>query len=311
MSPPVKSLAAALVLLFAALSPATASAQPDGAPKAEIAAPPIWRVSDSDSSVTIVGTFHVLPPGLDWRARPIAAAADRAEVVWFEAETDTQAARATAARIMQAGGELPPPSQLSDLLSPEDAARLAAAAADLGLPMADIERLRPWRAFLVLSAQAIIAQGYDPAAGVGATLLAEARQRGRALRFLETVEEQLKLFTGLSAEEEKALLTLTLRDWDNREEDLEATIAAWKSGDDAALDETMNGLLRREAPEAYERLVTARNRAWADKIAQALEEPGAALIAVGASHLVGPDSLPAMLQAAGFAAERIGAPANN
>jgi uncharacterized protein YbaP (TraB family) len=306
----MKFIVAALCSMIAII--ASSSAQPTAAStNADVASPPIWRVSDGDSTLTIVGTFHVLPPGLDWRARPLAAAADRAETVWFEAETDTRLARMTAATVMQKHGTLAGAARLPGLLGPEDSMRLANAAAEIGVPMEQLDTLRPWRAFLVLSAQSIAAQGYDPALGVGAMLLAEARQRGRALRFLETVEEQLSLFTGLAAADEKSLLILTLRDWDKREEDLAATLAAWKSGDDAALDETMNGLLRREAPGAYERLIVARNRAWTPKLAAALDEPGSALVAVGASHLVGPDSLPVMLAAAGYSVERVGASQEN
>jgi uncharacterized protein YbaP (TraB family) len=166
--------------------------------------------------------------------------------------------------------------------------------------------MRPWHAFLALSVRGMIADGHQPGAGVERALLNEARQRSRALRFMETTEQQLSIFTRLKPADELALLTLTLRDWDNRAADLDATINAWKTGDAEALDERMNGLMRREANGAYQAIIVARNKAWADKVAEALAGPDDALIAVGASHLVGPDSLIAELVARGLTVERVG-----
>ena len=301
-------------ILFAALllaaTPSAALAKDPApkalAPKAETATPPMWRVSDADSTATLVGTFYILPPGVDWRSRALATAADRAETTWFEAESDTRPAQAAAAATVKAKGFLKPGERLSKKLKPEDAEKLAAVAAQLGMPLEELDAMRPWHAFLVLSVRGMIADGHQPGAGVERALLDEARQRSRALRFLETTEQQLSIFTRLKPADELALLTLTLREWDDRSADLEATIAAWKAGDIEALDERMNGLMRREAPGVYQAIIVARNKAWANQVAAALAGPDDALIAVGASHLVGPDSLVEELAARGFTVERIG-----
>jgi uncharacterized protein YbaP (TraB family) len=296
-------------ILLAALPAAAIAKDPApkaAAPKPEIASPPMWRVSDADSSATLIGTFYILPPGVDWRSRTLASAADRAETTWFEAESDTSAAQAAAAATLKARGFLKPGERLSNKLKPEDAEKLAAVAEQLGMPLADLDAMRPWHAFLALSVRGMIADGHQPGAGVERALLNEARQRSRALRFMETTEQQLSIFTRLKPADELALLTLTLRDWDNRAADLDATINAWKTGDAEALDERMNGLMRREANGAYQAIIVARNKAWADKVAEALAGPDDALIAVGASHLVGPDSLIAELVARGLTVERVG-----
>jgi hypothetical protein len=308
----MKCLIAALLVtapLLAATPAAALSKDPapkPAAPRAEIASPPMWRVSDADSSATLIGTFYILPPGIDWRSRALASAADRAETAWFEAESDTREAQAAAAATVKAKGYLKPGERLSEKLKKEDAEKLAAVAAQLGMPLEDLDAMRPWHAFLALSVRGMIADGHKPGAGVERALLDEARQRGRTLRFMETTEQQLSIFTQLKPADELALLTLTLQDWDNRTADLDATINAWKTGDADALDERMNGLMRREASGAYQAIIVTRNKAWADKVAEALEGPDGALIAVGASHLIGPDSLIAQLAALGFTVERIG-----
>ena len=54
--------------LFAgsALFASTALAQPADYSTLE-ADPAVWHLSDADSDVYIFGTFHILPPGLDWQ----------------------------------------------------------------------------------------------------------------------------------------------------------------------------------------------------------------------------------------------------
>ena len=57
------------------------SAAENDAPDAEIeetrADPAMWRVRDDDSEIWILGTFHILPPGVDWRSDALAAPSTR------------------------------------------------------------------------------------------------------------------------------------------------------------------------------------------------------------------------------------------
>ena len=61
--------------------------------------------------------------------------------------------------------------------------------------------------------------------------------------------------------------------------------------------------MKAKAPRLYRRLVTNRNRAWVATIEGLLKGSEQALIVVGVGHLVGPDSVPAMLRRRGFAVE--------
>ena len=305
------AMAAASAAAFLSLVAPAAAKTPEGAAAvpatSERASPPIWRLADEDSEIWLLGTFHILPPGLDWRSDAVAAAADAAETYWFEAEVDTPAAQQKTMQIMKLQGRNKPGVTLTSLLGADDGARLAAVAADVGLTMAMLDPMRPWQAFLIISVQFIVAQGFDPAAGVETTLLKEARARGRQLRFFESVDQQLGLFTNLSPQAEKKLLLVTLRDWDKQKADFDALFDAWRTGDAAAIDRLMNEPLLDEAPDIYAILVADRNKVWADQIAEAMSGSGKVLVAVGAGHLVGDGSVPALLREKGFAVERFGA----
>jgi len=52
--------------------------------------------------------------------------------------------------------------------------------------------------------------------------------------------------------------------------------------------------------DAYDALLTTRNKNWIPGIKALLDEPGNKLVAVGAGHLAGPDSVIGMLKDEGI-----------
>ena len=83
-----------------------------------------------------------------------------------------------------------------------------------------------------------------------------------------------------------------------------ATVDAWARGDIDALA----AIIERDAakgPETYRLLLTVRNARWADQLDARMDRPGVVLVAVGAGHLAGPDSLLAQLAARGWTATRL------
>lgn len=304
--------ALAAFALFAASSLAAASAAGEIAPpspfEAKTATPPMWRVTDKDSTVYLLGTFHILPAGLDWRPDYVNAAIERADSIWFEAEVDTPGAKQKTTQILMTEGFNKKGDTLTGLLGDKDAALLRKVAGEVGLPMSAIDSMRPWYAFLAISVQFIVSRGFDPDSGVETVLMREARDMRKSMHFFETVEQQLGLFTSLPPETEKRLLTATLEEWDQQTADLGKLYAAWRTGDADAIDALMNQPMRADAPKVFNILVTDRNERWADEIAKDMRSgAGVSLVAVGAGHLVGANSVPALLAAKGFKVERYGA----
>ncbi len=301
--------AAAMIAAFAATGAATAQeAAPSAEPPVQLATPPMWRIADADSEFILLGTFHILPPGLNWRTDSLNHALASAGTVYFEIDSAAPDTQAIATRVTMLEGYNPQGALLTAMLDDVDAQKLRDISSDLDLPFAAIDPMRPWFAFLTLSVQFIVDQGFAPGAGLDTILLSEARGLGKELVFFESIEEQLALFTDLPPETEKALLVLTLRDWENQTAAFAPLYDAWRTGDVDAIDVMMNDAMRDQAPEVYERLMVHRNKAWAETLAKALDEgSGAALVAVGAGHLTsGADSVPALLAAKGYEVSRYG-----
>ena len=83
-----------------------------------------------------------------------------------------------------------------------------------------------------------------------------------------------------------------------------ATMRAWEAGDVRALAASLEPGVG-EAPKLHRTLVVERNVRWAGWIARRMRVPGRVLVAVGAGHLVGRDSVVAMLGARGVRVERV------
>lgn len=281
---------------------------------AETATPAMWRAADRDTEVFMLGTFHILPKTTQWRTAEFEKILNEAEIIYFEVETDAPDAQSKTLGVLMTQGFNANGGLLSEMLEAEDVASLRNIVSSLGLPFQGVDPMRPWNAFLTLSVQFIVQQGFDPGSGVDSVLLAEARTKGKDIRFFETLEEQLALFTGLDAETEKALLLVTIREWTEQAERFDDLFQAWREGDTEAIDQEMNTVMRKDTPDVYDRLIVNRNKAWTDEISDVLKnETGVILVAVGAAHLVGDKSVPAMLQNRGVEVERINAtsaPAN-
>jgi len=79
---------------------------------------------------------------------------------------------------------------------------------------------------------------------------------------------------------------------------------SWSSGD---VNDLATYFVRESGtdPELRRKMFTDRNASWVVKIRAIMEKPGNYVIVVGAGHLVGPESLIALLQKAGVPVERV------
>lgn len=281
----MRRLAAALFALAMSAGPAAA-------------APAMWIVRDADSEMVLMGSVHLLPPGLPWKTDALGRAIARADDVWFELEVSPEAER-EAARLAQAQGLLPPDASLYTILPAEDSQRLARVARDLAVDPMALARLEPWLAEVALAAGAYARSGATVSDGVEQTLVRIIPSRADR-RALETPAEQIDAFDAAPLDEQIASLAGTLRELESDPQGYAKLIDAWMSGDPEALDREALAPLRAAAPAAYRRLVVDRNARWIPKLQDRLKGVGRTVVVVGAGHLVGPDGLPEHLRALGY-----------
>jgi uncharacterized protein YbaP (TraB family) len=190
------------------------------------------------------------------------------------------------------------------VLAPEDHAKFVAATEAIGIPAAQLDPMRPWLASLTLSSMALMQSGFDSSAGVENQL--QQRLGEQKVRSLETVEEQIGFLADLDEATQIELLVSTLDEVDGFAEELRAIAEDWAQGDVSGMEDLLVEEMKVQYPAIYDVLFTRRNANWVETIEQELAGSGTDFVAVGAGHLVGEDSVVAMLEQRGWTVERIG-----
>lgn len=270
-----------------------------------LAQPAFWVVKDADSTIYLLGTVHLLKPDTVWKTDKLLAAMKDAQQLWLELPTtDPQAMAPEMMQLVTKYG-LSPGMPLSKDMTPEEMKTLDEAAKLAGLSAAQLNIFRPWFAALTISNAAMMRAGYDPSSGVDSNVEGIFKTRGIKPNGLETAEEQIKVFASMTREDEIAYLRETMKEYNEASTELDKMIAQWSTGDLAGLEEMFVTDIKDDSPELYDALLRNRNANWVVKIEDMLTGKGTIFIAVGAGHLIGPDSVLAMLKARGIGSERM------
>jgi uncharacterized protein YbaP (TraB family) len=303
-----KTLFAALsAFSFALFQAPSVMAQP--APAAAAAAttqkatPAMWVVKDSDTTIYLFGTFHLMAPGIDWNHGKVKAAFESADTLRLEI-ANMEAEAPIIANLMASKGQLPPGKTIYDGLTEAQKSALGTIIAQSGFPPQAIQQMQPWMGSLILAMGLYQKLGLDPNQGVDKTLDGLARAANKPVEGFETGAEQIGFFANLTDQQQKAMLVSTIEDWDQATNMLNDMIDAWKTGNADKLGELMNTSLRTQ-PELAKLILTDRNERWAEWVSGRMAKPGTVFVAVGAGHLSGPDSVQAFLKQKGINSKRV------
>lgn len=250
------------------------------------ARPPLWRVSDGDTTVWLLGSIHLLPGNVRWRTPAVERAIAGADELVLESAPGDHTDFAALAR----GDGLPP---LRERVSPVLRPALTAAVARSGAAPASLDAQKSWAAATTLATGEALAAGATVGNGVESVLWGAFAGRRRAAFY--RAQDQVRQLDALPPDLQDRMLAAAL---DSRQA-YGPTLDAWARGDLAALDRTA------ECTPLAGRLIGQPNLAWSAWIAARMRRPGTVLVAVGVGHMAGPYALPAMLARRGLTVERV------
>jgi uncharacterized protein len=273
---------------------------------------PMWVIRDADSTIYLTGTVHLLPPDVEWRSPKLEAALDEASVLWLElAEIgDLGEFRRKARPILEQHAKSDRP--LSSLLTERERGQLTAALERAGMSTKDIaamDKMKPWFVAQAISQAPLAAAGYTADAGIDITLARMAKEQGDTIKGLETIESQASVLSSSSERQQLAQLrafiaappiVLTGSAWLGGQ-----TFEAWAAGNTLPVEILITTMTMAAGKSGgVDALLKDRNENWAGQIEEMLKGSGVSFIAVGAGHLVGPDSVQKRLKLRGIKAER-------
>jgi uncharacterized protein YbaP (TraB family) len=207
---------------------------------------------------------------------------------------------------------------IKDKISADTWLQLQQRLKQLNIEYDSVKNYRPGILVLTLSATQVVQMGFDPALGIDAHFLTQARQghstqshpkqvAAKQIIELETLQQQLDLF--LDMPDGDLLLKETLYSLDESEQLMTDIVRIWKQGD----EKQMNKLLFEDAitdypafTNIYDRLFYDRNKKMAGKIEKMLRsDKGSYFVVVGSGHLIGEKGIVSLLKNKGYNVERL------
>jgi len=164
-----------------------------------------------------------------------------------------------------------------------------------------VRSFRPWFAAVILTLAEMQRLGYHPGLGIDTYFAGKAKDRKRIVA-LETIDEQVALFSGMSDPIQEAVLKEVLTKLDDLGELMEKAQSSWRTGDARAVEDLMLAPMRRDYPDVHQRLFVDRNRRMASAIEGYLRTTGEYFVVVGSGHLIGPQGILELLLANGHVA---------
>ncbi|BBE74438.1 TraB/GumN family protein [Oharaeibacter diazotrophicus] len=262
------------------------------------AAPPLWVLSDEDSTVYLFGTLHATKPDDPWWTPEIAGALARSHSLWLESESES----GDGGLVRRLG--LSPDEPLAARLDPDLLEAAANVALAYGIPFARIDPMRPWLATATIGAAAVRRDGFDGTAA-DIALAREAAARGIAVAGFDPPDTPVRLFASLAPDEEVDLLRAVVEDLSAGRFEHRDLHDAWLAGDVAAIERVLTGYERPGGDALHRVLIRGRTAGWIPRIEQLLLGAGTHFVAVGVLHVVGDDGVVALLRRHGHTVRRV------
>ena len=260
----------------------------------------LWRLSRDGRDSYLYGTIHAGRP--EWFALGprTEASLSRTGTLALEINVTDPAVLGALREAMQGPSRALPAELLQSLRS--------AWAAEC-LPATDLERGAAELLVTQLAVAQAQRQGLFPLYGAESVLLMRSLRTERPVVGLETVQTQLSALMARSDEEASTMVREALAELQRPSavRSMERLTRAWEMRDLKDLETFADWCDCLNTPterETHARLVDGRNPGMAEAIAR-LHENVSVFAAVGALHMVGPQGLPALLEAKGFKVQRV------
>ncbi len=258
----------------------------------------LWEIRTPANSLYLLGSLHLLKSSAYPLAAEIEQAYSASQKIVFETDIGGMMDPAVQAKMLELG--LYPESQdLFQNISGSTRKKVVAKLKDLGMPPSYFSRFKPWFLAVTLTTLELQRLGFDPQYGIDLHFYTRARADQKELAYLETTEFQLELLGKMTAQDEQAFLSQTLKDLEISAKLADEMVSAWQNGN---IDQLHDVLIQsfKDHPGIEDRLLTRRNRNWLRQIKKMLKIPKNTMVIVGAGHLLGPEGVVELLKREGY-----------
>jgi uncharacterized protein YbaP (TraB family) len=263
----------------------------------------LWTVSSGEATVYLAGSIHFLRQEDHPLPLAMREAYGDSDKIFFETDIGAMSDPDLQAKMLRLS-MYPQDENLYGRISAETRRLYDKKMSELGLPAEQFARFKPW--FIAMSLELMEFQrlGFDPNFGVDTHFYRLAREHGKPIGFFESVDYQIDLLAGMDRKNQDDFLNQTLREIEEISRLAEDLVSSWRTGDAGNLHLMLFRNFE-DYPGVYERLLLERNRDWVRQIEELMRGRQTVLVVVGVMHLVGPDSVVAILEKKGYAVDQL------
>jgi uncharacterized protein YbaP (TraB family) len=258
----------------------------------------LWTVDSQSNKIYLLGSLHLLKSN----AYPLAAVIEKAyadsRVIIFETDIAALQAPGVQAKLLELG-IYPAEQNLLQNLDGNTRQQLEKKMSEIGLPLEQFSRFKPWFVALTLTTLELQRMGYNPAYGIDVYFFNKASADSKEIGFLEPAEFQINLLGKMVEQDQYDFLSQTLNDLEVVNKLAGDLVRSWKDGDADKLHELLSKSFK-DYPHLHDRLLIQRNKNWVGQIEDAMRKNKNVLFVVGAGHLVGPESVVDLLKEKGY-----------
>jgi uncharacterized protein YbaP (TraB family) len=257
----------------------------------------LYEVRSGSNIVYLYGTIHLGKADF----YPMNAEIPRAVAASSQVYLETDILDPAAATSMATAERYPSGVTLEKKLPPAVMTKVETVFGRYGVTRQEINGKRPWALANDLLMRKAAEMGYEPMFAPDIYLASIAQLLGKQTSGLESIDEQIQVFKGMSEDGQRAYLEDAVSSFESGRlaTVLQASVDAWASGDAA----TMAAALQKEQDdepaalkEITQRLLDDRNVRMAERIDSIAHSGSSAFVAVGAAHLVGRGSVVELLR---------------
>ncbi|MBD3263752.1 MAG: hypothetical protein GF375_01455 [Candidatus Omnitrophica bacterium] len=261
----------------------------------------LWKIESLNNTVYLFGSLHLAKADFYPLDSAIEEAFKSSEVLVVEVDTSDIPPQVLQRKFMEKGF-YPPGETIKDNISSETFNLLQEKLNELGMNSRKAMVYKPWLLAMTLVTIEIIKLGFSPEAGVDFYFLNKARESGKDIVELESVDYQVNLFESFTSREGELFLFSTLLDMETIEEQMDSMVSAWKNGKAEVLEDILlKGI--KEYPRllpVYKKIFYERNQQMASVIKDFAGKNKDYFVVVGATHLVGKKGIIELLKKEGY-----------
>jgi uncharacterized protein YbaP (TraB family)/TPR repeat protein len=269
----------------------------------------LWRVArDGAPASHVFGTIHSSDPRVLALPVEVIEALAGATSVSLELELDDPALVEGLAQLLVEKMLYLDGRTLEQVAGRDLFADAAAALGPYGMPADAVRLLKPWAVYFILTQPPERLAPQAAAPFLDLWLALEGSRLGKPVEGLESIDEQIGVFTGMSDPEQVAMLDSAIAYASDEGLDLEGMIQLYMARDLAAIFRQIFEPVRLLGPDfmltLVNRLLDDRNAVMVRRMAARLEQ-GGAFVAVGAAHLPGRHGILHLLEQQGYQVTRV------